>query len=122
MQAQVDKTEAAAGEKISFSVTITGIARGRPELELGSIEGFQVVSTGQSQEVQIKGGRMKQTFVLTYTLAATSAGTHTLGPVRVKHGGKVYETEPIEIQVTEGPPEPEPAPSRHPQLEGGVVL
>lgn len=117
VQAQVDKMEVAQGEGVTFSVTISGVARGSPELELGKLEGFRVVSTGKSQEIQVKGGRMMQRFVLTYTLAATAPGTHTIGPVRVKHKGEVYTTEPIEIKVTEGPAAP-----RRPKLEGGITL
>lgn len=117
VEARVDKTEVSLGEKLLFSVVISGSIRRSPELEMEKLEGFEVVSTGQSQEVQIKGGRMRQTFVLTYTLAAAAAGTHTLGPVRVKHQGKAYSTQPIEIKVTEGPAAP-----RRPLLEGGVTL
>lgn len=117
VQAQVDKTEVAPGEKVVFSITVSGAIRRSPELELGSMEGFQVVASDQAQQIEIKGGSMTQTFVLTYLLAAAVPGTHVIGPVRVKHEGKVYSTQPIEIKVTEGPAVP-----RRPPLEGGITL
>ena len=117
LQTRVDKTEAAVGEKILFSVTISGAVRQSPELELGKLEGFKVLSTDQAQQIEIKDGRMTQTFVLTYLLEATVPGTHVIGPVRVEHQGREYETQPIEVKVTEGPAVP-----HHPHLEGGITL
>ncbi len=117
VQAKVDKTEAAQGEKLLFSVTVSGNIRQSPEIELGKLEGFQVVSSDQAQQIEVKGGRMTQTFVLTYLLAAAVPGTYVIGPVRVKYQGRVYETQPIQIKVTEGP-----AASPRPQLEGGITL
>lgn len=119
VQAQADKTKVAQGEKLVFSVVVSGSIRQSPEIELGSMEGFKVVSSDQAHQVEVKHGRMTQTFVLTRTLAAETPGTHVIGPVQVKYQGKVYETQPIEIQVTEGA-----APARRPppKLEGGITL
>ncbi len=117
VQAQVDKTQVAEGEKFLFSVIISGPIQGSPELEMGRLEGFEVVSTSQSQQVQLKGRRMEQTIVLTYTLAATAPGARILAPVRVEYQGRVYSTQPIEINVKEGP-----VPSQRPHLEGGITL
>lgn len=117
VQTRVDKTETAVGEKVVFSVTISGALRQSPELELGKLEGFKVVSSDRAQRIEVKRGRMTQTFVLTYTLAAVVPGTHVIGSVRVKHQGREYETQPIEVKVTEGPAVP-----RSPPLEGGITL
>ena len=107
----------AQGEKVVFSVTVSGAIRQSPELELGGMEGFKVLSSDQAQQIEIKAGRMTQTFVLTYLLAAAVPGKHVIGPVRVRIRDKVYSTQPIEIQVTEGPAVP-----RSPHLEGGITL
>ena len=117
MQAQVDKTEVAPGEKLVFSVKVSGSIRQSPELELGPMEGFKVLSSNQAQQVELKGGRIRQSFVLTYLLAAATPGKHVIGAVRVRVGAKVYSTEPIEIHVKEGPALP-----RTPELEGGITL
>lgn len=117
LQARVDKTEVAVGEKFLFSVTISGPMQGSPELKMGSFEGFEVVSTAQSQQVELRGRKMEQTLVLTYTLAAKAPGARALKPVRVEYQGRVYDTQPIEIHVKEGPVH-----SERPPLEGGFIL
>lgn len=113
LQTRVDKTEAAVGEMVVFSVTISGAVQQSPELELGTLDGFKVVSRDQAQQIEIKAGRMTQKFVLTVVLAPLSPGTRVIGPVRMRHEGREYQSQPIEIKVTEGPP---------PQLKGGITL
>lgn len=131
--AHVDKTEVGTGDIVTFAVTIAGPLRESPRVELSTFEGFQVVSTGQSQQLQVRAGQMRQTLTLTYTLAPTTPGTHTLGPVKVEYNGKVYETQPIEVKVVEGTskeetqvaPEQEEQqeePPRAPRLQGGTIL
>ena len=117
VQAQVDRSELKVGETLTFAVTIGGPIREPPKLELTSLEGFQVVSTGQSQQIQMHGNEINQALPLTYVLAPTGAGTYTLGPVKVEYQGRTYETQPIQIKVVGGPP-----PRRLPKLEGGVIL
>ena len=127
VQAQVDRSEVKEGERLTFSVTITGPIRGTPKLQLGSLEGFQVVSTGQSQQIQMRGNEINQALTLTYVLAPTQTGTYTLGPVKVEYQGQAYETQPIQVKVTPGPAgripkSKQPSPRQLPELEGGVVL
>ena len=127
VQAQVDRSEVKEGERLTFSVTITGPIRGTPKLHLGSLEGFQVVSTGRSQQIQMRGREISQALTLTYLLVPTQRGTFTLGPVKVEYQGQTYETQPIQVKVAPGPAgwipkSRRPAPERLPRLEGGVIL
>jgi len=115
---QVDKSEVPAGEPLTFSVTIAGPIRQTPKIQLTSFEGFQVVSTGQSQSLQLRSGEVHSTLILTYTLAPTAPGTHVLGPVKIEYQGKEYQTQPIEVKVVPGAPKKTP----EPELEGGVIL
>lgn len=119
--AQVDRNEVPAGERLTFSVTIAGPIRETPKIQLTTFEGFQVLSTGQSQSLQIRSGEVHSTLMLTYTLAPTAPGTHLLGPVKIEYQGKEYQTQPIEIKVVESKREPLPE-KQEPQLEGGVIL
>lgn len=118
VQAQVDRTEVAPGEKLAFSVVIAGSVKTSPKVELGSFPGFDVLSSGQSHKLQVRAGQVEQSWTLTVTLAAREAGTHTLGPAKVEIQGKVLETQPIEVKVVEKAD----APVRSPKLQGGVVL
>ena len=127
VQAQVDRSEVKEGERLTFSVTITGPIREPPKLQMGSLEGFQVVSTGQAQQIQMRGNEINQALTLTYLLVPTERGTFTLGPVKVEYQGQTYETQPIQVRVAPGPAGRIPkskqsSPRRLPELEGGVVL
>lgn len=115
--AQVDKSQVQTGEPLLFSLTIAGSLKQAPKVRLNAFEGFQVLATGQSQQIQIENGRTRQSLTLTYTLAPLSPGKHTLGPVKVEYEGKVYETQPVEVTVAEPP-----AASSRPELKGGVIL
>lgn len=129
VSAQVDKQEVREGETLVFAVQISGPFRQTPKLELTQLEGFEILSTGQSQQVQIQDGEVNQALVLTYTLIPKAAGMHTIGPVRIEYAGKIYETQPIEVRVVPGSGrapaqrKAQPAPrKRAPRLDGGVIL
>ena len=113
--AQVDKKEVAAGELLTYAVTIAGTLRESPKVQLTQFEGFQVVATAQAQQIQIEKGQPRQSLTLTYTLAPTEPGVHKLGPVKVDYQGKSYETQPIEVTVLAGP-------AKKKELEGGTIL
>ncbi len=127
--AQVDKSEISTGETLTFSVMIAGPMKETPKVQLTAFDGFQVVSTGQSQQIQIRPDQTQLALTLTYTLAPTQPGIHTLGPIKVEYQGKVYETQPVEVKVVPGPalerkiPEGKRKPNLpKPRLEGGVIL
>ncbi len=124
VKAQVDRSELRQGEALNFSVTLTGPFRGTPRVDLGSLEGFRVLSTGQSQEVRMRGRRMMQMLTLTYVLTPVRAGTLTLGPIKVEAQGSVYETQSFEVKVLPGEAAPEPGEGRppKPELRGGITL
>ena len=125
VSSRVDKMRLAEGEPLTFSVTIAGPIKTTPRVTLSSLEGFQVMSTGQSQQVNIRGGQMQLSITLQYLLAPTAPGKHTLGPVTVEHEGRRYQTSPIEVEVLPAgarPPPPTPTAPRRPPIRGGTVL
>lgn len=121
----VDKVRLTVDEPLMFSVTIAGPITSTPRVSITSLEGFQVISTGQSQQVHLRGGQMQLAITLQYLLAPTTVGSQTLGPVVVEHEGHRYQTAPLTVEVLPGaaPPAP-PAPSapRRPAIRGGTVL
>jgi len=123
VSAQVDKSEINQGERLLFQINIAGPIRQAPKIQMNSWDGFKVVSTGQSQQIQMQGNKIHQTLTFVYTLVATEAGDRTLGPVKVEVQGKSMETQPIRVKVLPGlaPKQENPAP-RLPQLKGEVIL
>lgn len=110
-------------EPLSFSVTIAGPIKTTPRVQVNSFEGFQVVSTGQSQQVNIRGGHLQLAVTLQYLLAPTAPGKHRLGPVTVEYQGQRYQTAPIEVEVLPAGERPErPTPAPRPKVRGGTIL
>ena len=125
VSSRVDKTSLAEGEPLTFSITMAGPIRSTPRVHIESLKGFQVVSSGQSQQANIRSGQMQLAITLYYVLLPTAPGRYSLGPVTVEHEGKRYETSPVEVTVTASArpaPSPHPPPSRHPLIRGGTVL
>ena len=116
VSAQVDKSEVRQGETLIFGITLSGLNQETPKIRLGSLEGFKAVSTGQSQQVQVRAGKVSQSMTVTYALLALEPGDRTLGPVQVEVQGKKLETRPVKVKVL-----PESAP-RPPELKGEVIL
>ena len=111
-------------EPLTFSVTIAGPITTTPRVTVSSFEGFQVLSTGQSQRVRIAAGVTELAITLQYLLSPTAPGTHTLGPVTVEHEGRRYRTSAIEVEVVPArrPPPVAPPYPRRPVVRGGTVL
>ena len=124
VSARVDRSEVPVGEKLLFEIVISGPIRETPKVQIEKLEGFKVVSTGQSQQVRVQSGKVSQTLLLSYTLLAAEAGTRMLGPVKVEVQGRKFETRPVEVKVTPGPAEPPDQKASPPpeQMKGEVIL
>ncbi len=123
VSAQVDKSEVNQGERLLFQINISGPIRQAPKIRMSSWDGFNVVSTGQSQQIQMQGNKIHQTLAFVYTLVATETGDRTLGPGGVEVQGKSTQPQPIRVKVLPGlaPKQENPTP-RLPQLKGEVIL
>ncbi len=126
MLAKADKGQVVQGEPLNFEVAIVGVLRESPKVELGPFEGFAVAGTRQSQQISVQKGKTVQALSLLYVLVGQKEGTHTLGPVKVKYQGQVYESKPVTVKVLRGSPEKEQQegfpPAGRPRLQGGVIL
>lgn len=134
VSSQVDKTRLTMDEPLRFSVTIAGPIQSAPRVTIESLKAFQVLSTGQSQSVTVRGGQTQLAITLEYLLAPVTLGKQTLGPVTVEYEGQTYQTASIDVEVTAGEGRsPHPGLSPHPgegsaprpkrpPLRGGTVL
>ncbi len=112
--ARVDRTTVGLGERLTLTVTVTGINTGRvPRPELPSLPDFdQLGSTSsQSTNISLVNGRMtrQQTVSYVYYLSPRTTGELTIGAARLGVGGETYETRPIAVTVTKESQAPPPA-------------
>ncbi len=127
VQAEADKAQVAQGEPLNFRVTLIGALKEQPEVEVSPFDGFAVAGTRQLQQISVQKGKTVQTLSLFYVLVGQKTGTYTLGPVKVRYQGQVYESKPVTVKVVPGSPgkkqqQEGPPPVGRPRLEGGVIL
>jgi hypothetical protein len=111
LDARVDRSQVEVGGRIALTLTIEG-GQGDPDIDLGSTAGFQVYSSGTSQNISILNGRVSASITCTYLLTPDTEGEFDLGPFRAKLGGETAGAPAIRIRVAKGTA---PAPERAPE-------
>ena len=88
--------------QLSYSVNAEGQNFRGPELAMFRILGGP--STSSSSKIEIINGNVSQRvdYSFTYVLQATEEGIFDLGPAKITVDGKIYESNPMKIQVVAG--------------------
>ena len=81
--ASVDKTEVGLGDPITLKITLVGKGGNLPEPKLPDLSGFDVYSSGRSQNISIVSGAFSSTLDLSYILVPKKVGEMIIGPVVV---------------------------------------
>lgn len=122
--ASVDKTTLSLDDQLTLTLTVEGQMHSVPEPTLPSLEGFQVYSSGRSQQFSLVNGQFSASVAFNYILQPMIVGKHTIGSAVITLDGQIYRTQPIGVEVLEGrvptptPPEQAPAAGAPPQLAG----
>ena len=101
--AKVDKTTVDFGDPVTLTLTLSGDISGVefPPVELP--DGLSIAARSQSTEFSIRSGATERSVSLTYVLIPQRAGTFRLGPFRIEHHSKEFQTEPIDLTVKKSP-------------------
>jgi len=117
--AHVDKTRISLNEEIELTLTVTGTQDvGEPELP--DLDGFKVLSQGSSSRFSFVNGKMSVNKSYTYILMPLKLGKLTIGPAKIRLGGKILETNPIEIEVVQSASSSTSTPTPTPQNPSGM--
>ncbi len=105
--ASVDQTAIGIDDQIQLTVSVQGQDMGRvPNPELPDLVDFDRLgsTSSQSTSISIINGRMsqQQTISFIYFLRPKKIGTLSIGACKLNFKGKIYETQPIAIQVEKG--------------------
>jgi hypothetical protein len=98
IQASVNKNRVPLNETAVLTVTLTGSNLSEPSLP--DMKGLVAYPAGQSQNISIINGQMATSSSFSYILQPKSVGTFTIGPIQVKQGNDIHQTEAIQIEVT----------------------
>ncbi|MFH1715196.1 MAG: BatD family protein [Elusimicrobiota bacterium] len=101
ISASVDKNSVPQNGQIVLKVTITGDVSNLPNPTLAGMDGFTAYSSGRSQNVSIVNGAVSSSLAYNYVLAPKAIGKYSIGPIKISYKGKDYQTELINIEVTQ---------------------
>ena len=109
--ASVDRTVVGLNQQFTLSIEMSGEgANAAPDPELPDLTQFAAyIGSGSSSSIQLINGRMSVSKTISYTFVARQVGKFQIGPAKITYRGKVYETQPISIEITQAPPQPQPS-------------
>ncbi|MBN1898925.1 MAG: BatD family protein [Spirochaetes bacterium] len=99
IEASVSETEAAIGERINYSITVSGKAGNLPKPQLPSFADFQIYNAGTSSSFQFINGVISSSVIYNYAVIPQKEGSFTIGSAKIEYQGKVYQSQPITIKV-----------------------
>lgn len=109
VSARVDKSKLAIDDTLTLTIVIEGETRSLPSPELPVMNGFRTYSSSRSQNISIVNGEIFASTTFRYILVPQQIGKLTIEPIQIGYKGKIYETDPIEIEVTSAGAAPPPA-------------
>ncbi len=95
--AEVDRTEIEKGETLQLSLTLSGKAESEPSLD--SLSDFDILSQGQSSNIQITNGSMTHEISYNYLLQPKRDGNLTIPSFSLTIDGEKISTLPISIKI-----------------------
>lgn len=112
--AQVDRTSLSLDGQVQLTVIVSGEFSTLPTPNLTGLEEFVIIGNSTSQQTSIINGQISAKGIFTFLLQPLREGILTIRPITVAIDGQIYQTEPIEIQVSASsspPPGSENVPS-----------
>lgn len=101
VSASISETSVFTGERISFSVEISGSFNNVSRPELPEFKGFRLLSSNPStsRSYSFVNGESSTTYTYSYYLIAQEQGSYQIPPATITIDGDSYETDPIGVQV-----------------------
>jgi hypothetical protein len=103
LSAEVDRAELSTDEALTLTVTLnTSSILDAPTPSLPELQGFQVVGSSASTQIEVVNADIQTRAVYVYRLQPFQAGDLTIGPITVTLDGQTYSTQPLAVRVTQG--------------------
>lgn len=104
VSARVDKSKLSIEETLTLTIVIEGESRSLPTPQLPAIEKFRTYSSSRSQNISIVNGEIFSSVTFRYILVPQEVGQLTIPSFEIAHKGQIYETSPIQVEVTAASP------------------
>ena len=103
VRADISPQQAELGESLTLVIEIQGAQDVEPPA-LSGLDAFDASYGGPSTQMSIMNNRYSASVQHRYTLRARKEGRFTLGPFRVEHQGREYQTGTVEVEIRAGRP------------------
>ena len=100
--AEVDQIIVSTSDMITLQLSLKGAYRNYGHPDLSTLEGFNILSSGQSNSIAFVNGNLTSEVIYTYILQPVRTGLLTIPSISITINGVNYSTEPIQIEVLEG--------------------
>ncbi len=97
--ATVDKKTVSQDEEVSLNIKISGVSGNIPAPRLPSFQAFDSFYSGRASHFTFINGKSESLVSFNYVLVPKSTGAFQIQPIEVVVDGKIYKTEPIQIEV-----------------------
>ena len=87
---------------VLLTITVTGSRS--PELIMPQVPGLTFYNRGTSTMINMINGDFSKSSSTKYVIEASQKGTYTIPPITAKVKGKVYESDPLNLVVTDNKP------------------
>lgn len=107
--AEVDRTNLTTDETLILTILVDSAAGQPSRPVLPDLDGFNILGTSQSTQMSIINGSLSADTVYSYQLRPSKTGKLGIPAVSVSVGGQTYSTNPIQVNVTQGTGQNQPA-------------
>lgn len=101
---ELDRPVVQQGQAALLRITVEGAARVEEGPWVPDVDGLDIRSAGQSTSVSIVNARVTRSITYQFSIRGVRPGKYTIGPVEVKDRGKLHRGDPVQLEVTAGPP------------------
>ncbi len=119
VSARVDKSKLSIDDTLTLTIVIEGETRSLPTPELPVMNGFRTYSSSRSQNISIVNGEIFASTTFRYILVPQQIGKLMIEAIQIAYKGKIYETDPIEIEVMSAGTARRAAPATQPPATTG---
>jgi len=96
----VDQKEVSLGESVQMKMTFEGTQK-VPAPQIPNEKGMESRYIGPSTMMSFVNGKMSRSITHVYVITPMQSGNYHLGPFRFNYGGNIYESNDLEIVVTD---------------------
>ena len=103
VSASVSETTIYTGERVEFSISVSGSFNNVSRPELPEFEGFRLLSNNPSTSRQFSmvNGETSTSYSYTYYLIAQEKGDYQIPPADINIDGSDYQTNPISVSIVD---------------------